>query len=340
MAKVLEQFRSNYSATQAEEISIEEYLDLCKREPVDLRHRRRAHARRHRRARAGRHAQRPAPVAHLRQPGHQALPRVRASSTAWKTRSSRSSRSSSMPRRASRRRSRSSTCSGPVGGGKSSIAERLKQLMEQRADLRAQGLAGQRVAARPVRTRARRRRCSRRNTASRAATCTGIMSPVGGQAAGGVRRRHLASSASSASSRRCCARSAIAKTEPGDENNQDISSLVGKVDIRKLESLCAGRPRRVQLLRRPVPREPGPARVRRDVQGADQDAAPAADGDAGRQLQGHRRLLARSRSTASSSPTRNESRVEDASATTRTTRRSSTASTSSRCRTACACPRK
>src|SRR3978361_2401384 len=26
----------------------------------------------------------------------------------------------------------------------------------------------------------------------------------------------------------------IAKTEPGDENNQDISSLVGKVDIRKL----------------------------------------------------------------------------------------------------------
>src|SRR3546814_11156708 len=29
----------------------------------------------------------------------------------------------------------------------------------------------------------------------------------------------------------------IAKTEPGDEHNQDISSLVGKVDIRKLENL-------------------------------------------------------------------------------------------------------
>ncbi|MCB1658168.1 MAG: PrkA family serine protein kinase, partial [Pseudomonadales bacterium] len=28
---------------------------------------------------------------------------------------------------------------------------------------------------------------------------------------------------------------AISKTEPGDENNQDISALVGKVDIRKLE---------------------------------------------------------------------------------------------------------
>ncbi|HNP01879.1 MAG TPA: hypothetical protein PKN43_03760, partial [Agitococcus sp.] len=28
---------------------------------------------------------------------------------------------------------------------------------------------------------------------------------------------------------------AVSKTEPGDENNQDISALVGKVDIRKLE---------------------------------------------------------------------------------------------------------
>ena len=27
----------------------------------------------------------------------------------------------------------------------------------------------------------------------------------------------------------------VAKTEPGDENNQDVASLVGKVDIRKLE---------------------------------------------------------------------------------------------------------
>jgi serine protein kinase len=29
---------------------------------------------------------------------------------------------------------------------------------------------------------------------------------------------------------------AVSKTEPGDENNQDISSLVGKIDIRKLEN--------------------------------------------------------------------------------------------------------
>jgi serine protein kinase len=35
---------------------------------------------------------------------------------------------------------------------------------------------------------------------------------------------------------------AVAKTEPGDENNQDISSLVGKVDIRKLETLSQADP--------------------------------------------------------------------------------------------------
>lgn len=35
---------------------------------------------------------------------------------------------------------------------------------------------------------------------------------------------------------------AISKTEPGDENNQDISSLVGKVDIRKLEKYAQDDP--------------------------------------------------------------------------------------------------
>lgn len=35
---------------------------------------------------------------------------------------------------------------------------------------------------------------------------------------------------------------AISKTEPGDENNQDISSLVGKVDIRKLEDFSQNDP--------------------------------------------------------------------------------------------------
>ncbi|CZF81363.1 MULTISPECIES: PrkA family serine protein kinase [Grimontia] len=35
---------------------------------------------------------------------------------------------------------------------------------------------------------------------------------------------------------------AVAKTEPGDENNQDISSLVGKVDIRQLEHFAQDDP--------------------------------------------------------------------------------------------------
>ena len=37
-------------------------------------------------------------------------------------------------------------------------------------------------------------------------------------------------------------RVAISKTEPGDENNQDISALVGKVDIRKLENFAQNDP--------------------------------------------------------------------------------------------------
>lgn len=35
-------------------------------------------------------------------------------------------------------------------------------------------------------------------------------------------------------------RQGSAKTEPGDENNRDISSLVGKVDIRQLEHFSQG----------------------------------------------------------------------------------------------------
>lgn len=35
---------------------------------------------------------------------------------------------------------------------------------------------------------------------------------------------------------------AVARTEPGDENNQDISALVGKIDIRKLEKFAPNDP--------------------------------------------------------------------------------------------------
>jgi serine protein kinase len=81
---------------------------------------------------------------------------------------------------------------------------------------------------------------------------------------------------------------AIAKTEPGDENNQDISSLVGKVDIRKLETFAQNDPDAYSYSGGLNRANQGIARIRRDVQGADQDAASAADGDAGRQLYRHR----------------------------------------------------
>ena len=46
---------------------------------------------------------------------------------------------------------------------------------------------------------------------------------------------------------------------------------------------------RLQLFGRPLPGQPGPDGIRRDVQGPDQGPAPAADRDPGRQLQQHRR---------------------------------------------------
>ncbi len=131
---------------------------------------------------------------------------------------------------------------------------------------------------------------------------------------------------------------AVAKTEPGDENNQDISSLVGKVDIRKLETARAERSRRLQLFRRPQPRQPGPARVRRDVQGADQDAAPAADRDAGGQLHRHREYRRHPVPGHHPGPLQRGG-VAELQEQQATTKPSSTASTSSRCRTACGSPR-
>ena len=91
---------------------------------------------------------------------------------------------------------------------------------------------------------------------------------------------------------------AIAKTEPGDENNQDISSLVGKVDIRKLERYAQDDPDAYSYSGRLVPGQPGPAGIRRDVQGADQDAAPLADRHAEGNFKGHRGVLSHFRSTA------------------------------------------
>ncbi len=126
---------------------------------------------------------------------------------------------------------------GPVGGGKSSLAERLKALMEVHPVyvLKA-GDAVSPVFESPLglfdperhgpvleeRYGVPRRRLS------------GFMSPWAvkrlDEFRGDLSRFSVVRLAPSR-----LRQVAVAKTEPGDENNQDISSLVGKVDIRKLE---------------------------------------------------------------------------------------------------------
>ena len=126
---------------------------------------------------------------------------------------------------------------GPVGGGKSSLAERLKALMEQEPiyvlkagdDLSPVfesplGLFNPETmgAALEERYGIPRRRLN------------GLMSPWCikrlDEFGGDITRFRVAKVRPSR-----LRQIGIAKTEPGDENNQDISSLVGKVDIRKLE---------------------------------------------------------------------------------------------------------
>jgi len=123
---------------------------------------------------------------------------------------------------------------GPVGGGKSSIAERLKQLMQQ---VPFYALRGSPVNESPL----------------------GLFDPHEDgpilEESFGIAPRYLQRILSPWAVKRLdefggdirqfrvikrypsiLKQIGVAKTEPGDENNQDISSLVGKTDIRKLES--------------------------------------------------------------------------------------------------------
>ena len=133
---------------------------------------------------------------------------------------------------------------GPVGGGKSSLAERLKALMEAHPIyvLKAGneispvfesplGLFDPERMGEQIEERygiPRRR-------------LTGLMSPWALKRLdefGGDISRFKVVKVNPSRLRQI----GIAKTEPGDENNQDISSLVGKVDIRKLETLSQNDP--------------------------------------------------------------------------------------------------
>ena len=133
---------------------------------------------------------------------------------------------------------------GPVGGGKSSLAERLKSLMERHPVYVLK--AGDEIS--PVfesplglfdpeqygAELERRYQIPRRRL-------TGLMSPWClkrlDEFHGDVTKFKVVKLTPSR-----LRQIAISKTEPGDENNQDISSLVGKVDIRKLETLSQSDP--------------------------------------------------------------------------------------------------
>jgi serine protein kinase len=122
---------------------------------------------------------------------------------------------------------------GPVGGGKSSLAERLKQLIQS---IPFYAIKGSPVFESPL----------------------GLFDPDEDAAIleedYGIPRRYLGRVMSPWAVKRLhefggdiskfevvklypsiLDQIGVAKTEPGDENNQDISALVGKVDIRKLE---------------------------------------------------------------------------------------------------------
>ena len=122
---------------------------------------------------------------------------------------------------------------GPVGGGKSSIAERLKQLMEVKP---IYALKGSPINESPLGLFAPAQYGAVLESEYGIARryLTGIMSPWALkrlQEYGGDITKFRVVRVQPSVLRQV----AIAKTEPGDENNQDISSLVGKVDIRRLD---------------------------------------------------------------------------------------------------------
>ena len=129
---------------------------------------------------------------------------------------------------------------GPVGGGKSSIAERLKALMEAfpiyalKDSPVNESPLGLFVPERDGPVLEQEYGISRRYL-------TGLMSPWAVkrlQEFGGDISQFKVVRLQPSILRQI----AISKTEPGDENNQDISSLVGKVDIRMLESMSQDDP--------------------------------------------------------------------------------------------------
>ena len=129
---------------------------------------------------------------------------------------------------------------GPVGGGKSSIAERLKQLMET---VPFYALKDSPVNESPLGlfNNDEDGPILEKEYGIPRRYLTRIMSPWAvkrlEEFGGDIRKFKVVKRYPS-----ILKQIAISKTEPGDENNQDISSLVGKVDIRKLETYAQDDP--------------------------------------------------------------------------------------------------
>jgi serine protein kinase len=129
---------------------------------------------------------------------------------------------------------------GPVGGGKSSIAERLKLLMEARP---IYALQGSPVNESPLGLFDIERDgpILEKEYGISKRYLSGIMSPWAVKRLqefdGDLTRFRVVRLRPSV-----LRQIAISKTEPGDENNQDISTLVGKVDIRMLDRFSQNDP--------------------------------------------------------------------------------------------------
>ena len=129
---------------------------------------------------------------------------------------------------------------GPVGGGKSSLAERLKHLMQQ---VPFYAIKGSPVNESPLGLfdAVEDGPILRENFGIPPRYLQRILSPWAvkrlDEFGGDIRQFRVVKRHPNT-----LKQIGVAKTEPGDENNQDISSLVGKVDIRKLESFSQDDP--------------------------------------------------------------------------------------------------
>ena len=236
---VISSFAARYERTREEEISLEEYLDTCKRDPMAY-----ATAAERMLAAIGE----PELVDTRNQP---ALSRIFANKVIKIYPAFREFHGAeevieqvvSFFRHAAQgleEKKQILYLLGPVGGGKSSIAERLKQLMER---VPFYALKGSPVNESPLGLfdPAEDGRVLEEQYGIPQRYLTRILSPWAvkrlEEFGGDIRKFRVVKRHPS-----ILKQIAVAKTEPGDENNQDISSLVGKVDIRKLETFAQDDP--------------------------------------------------------------------------------------------------